>query len=148
MAAIGIKETPSATTSELATAFDEWLDGLDTPQATLTKHNMEILAKSMRKSMALRDAMLLSGIYATSPQCKVVGEVKIDGIKTADPESIWLQTGKEGGISKERFMDYFDGRDVAYAIKLGKVKRFVRPRPLSYYEPQVHSAPQSFVYID
>lgn len=45
-------------------------------------------------------------------------------------------------------MDYFDGRDVAYAIKLGKVKRFVRPRPLSYYEPQVHSAPQSFVYID
>lgn len=58
MAAIGIKETPSATTSELATAFDEWLDGLDTPQATLTKHNMEILAKSMRKSMALRDAML------------------------------------------------------------------------------------------
>ena len=87
-------------------------------------------------------------IYATSPQCKVVGEVKIDGIKTADPESIWLQTGKEGGISKERFMDYFDGRDVAYAIKLGKVKRFVRPRPLSYSEPQVHSAPQSFVYID
>lgn len=64
MAAIGIKETPSATTSELATAFDEWLDGLDTPQATLTKHNMEILAKSMRKSMALRDAMLLSVICA------------------------------------------------------------------------------------
>lgn len=52
MTAIDIKETPSATTSELAAAFDEWLDGLDTPQATLTKHNMEILAKSMRKSMA------------------------------------------------------------------------------------------------
>lgn len=68
MAAIGIKETPSATTSELATAFDEWLDGLDTPQATLTKHNMEILAKSMRKSMALRDAMLLSVICAGNPE--------------------------------------------------------------------------------
>lgn len=68
MAAIGIKETPSATTSELATAFDEWLDGLDTPQATLTKHSMEILAKSMRKSMALRDAMLLSVICAGNPE--------------------------------------------------------------------------------
>ena len=66
MAAIGIKETPSTTTS-LATAFDEWLDGLDTPQATLTKHSMEILAKSMRKSMALRDAMLLSVICAGIP---------------------------------------------------------------------------------
>ena len=87
-------------------------------------------------------------IYATSPQCEVVGEAEIMGIKTADPESIWLQTGEEGGISRERFMDYFDGHDVAYAIKLGRVKRFVRPRPLSYYEPQVHAAPQSFVYID
>lgn len=67
MAAIGIKETPSTTTS-LATAFDEWLDGLDTPQATLTKHSMEILAKSMRKSMALRDAMLLSVICAGNPE--------------------------------------------------------------------------------
>lgn len=68
MAAIGIKETPSATTSDLAAAFDEWLDGLDTPQATLTKHSMEILAKSMRKSMALRDAMLLSVICAGNPE--------------------------------------------------------------------------------
>ena len=39
MAAIDTKKTPSATTSELTTAFDEWLDGLDTPQATLTKHS-------------------------------------------------------------------------------------------------------------
>ena len=68
MTAIDIKETPSATTSELAVAFDEWLDGLDTPQATLTKHNMEILAKSMRKSMALRDAILLSVICAGNPE--------------------------------------------------------------------------------
>lgn len=68
MAAIDIKETPSATTSELAAAFDEWLDGLDTPQATLTKHSMEILAKSMRKSMALRDAILLSVICAGNPE--------------------------------------------------------------------------------
>ena len=68
MAAIDIKETPSATTSELVAAFDEWLDGLDTPQATLTKHSMEILAKSMRKSMALRDAILLSVICAGNPE--------------------------------------------------------------------------------
>lgn len=68
MAAIDIKETPSATTSELAAAFDEWLDGLDTPQATLTKRSMEILAKSMRKSMALRDAILLSVICAGNPE--------------------------------------------------------------------------------
>ena len=68
MAAIDIKETPSATTSELAAAFDEWLDGLDTPQATLTKRSMEILAKSMRKSMALRDAMLMSVICAGNPE--------------------------------------------------------------------------------
>ena len=66
MAAIDIKETPSTTT--FATAFDEWLDGLDTPQATLTKHSMEILAKSMRKNMALRDAILLSVICAGNPE--------------------------------------------------------------------------------
>lgn len=68
MAGIGIKENTSTTTEGLATAFDEWLDGLDTMQATPTKHSMEILAKSMRESMALRDAMLLSVVCAGNPE--------------------------------------------------------------------------------
>lgn len=68
MAVIGIKENTSTTTEGLAVAFDEWIDGLDTPQATLTKHSMEILAESMRKSMALRDAMLLSVVCAGNPE--------------------------------------------------------------------------------
>lgn len=52
------------------------------------------------------------------------------------------------GISRDRFMDYFAGRDTAYAIELRDVRRLERPMLLSDYAPGVRSAPQSFVYID
>ena len=87
-------------------------------------------------------------IYATSPQCRVVAEAKIAGIMQSTPEDIWRRTSKHGGISRDRFMDYFANRDTAYAIELRQVRRFNRPRSLSDYAPKVRSAPQSFVYID
>lgn len=68
MAANGIKENPTTTTPELTTAFDEWLDGLQTEHPTLSKKAMETLAESMRKNMAVRDALLMSVICAGHPE--------------------------------------------------------------------------------
>lgn len=68
MADTDTKENPTATQSDIRIALDEWLDGLDTPQATLTKHSMETLAKTMRKNMAVRDSILVSVICSNSPE--------------------------------------------------------------------------------
>lgn len=87
-------------------------------------------------------------VYATSPQRRVVAEARIAGIMESTPEDIWRRTSDRGGISRDRFMDYFAGRDTAYAIELRDVRRLERPMLLSDYAPGVRSAPQSFVYID
>lgn len=68
MTGIETKENPTMATSGIAAAFDEWLNGLDNPQATLTKHSMEILAKTMKGNMALRDAIILSVIGDGNPE--------------------------------------------------------------------------------
>lgn len=86
-------------------------------------------------------------IYATLPVGKVVAEVGIAGVMESTPEDIWERTHEEGGISEARFMDYFRGRDMAYAIRLGSVRVFDDPLPLPDYAPGVARAPQSFAYI-
>lgn len=85
-------------------------------------------------------------IYSTSPQQRVVAEVEVVGILESDPEDIWNKTHDKAGISHKKFMAYFDGTDVAYAIELGLVNRYPHPRALSSYA-EVSAPPQSFVYV-
>ncbi len=85
-------------------------------------------------------------IYSTSPQQRVVAEVGVVGILESDPIDIWKKTHDKAGISYKAFMAYFDGVDVAYAIELGLVNRYPRPRLLSSYA-EVSAPPQSFVYV-
>lgn len=87
-------------------------------------------------------------IYATSPRCAVVAEAGIARIIAEKPEDLWTRTHKHGGISKDRFMAYFRGRDVAYAIEIGQVTRYKEPQALSEYAPEVKAPPQSYVYLE
>ena len=61
------------------------------------------------------------------------------------PEELWKLTKEESGISKEFFDEYFEGRKIAYAYKLGKIKVYDEPKTLLDYG--IKAAPQSFVYI-
>ena len=84
-------------------------------------------------------------VYASSPVQRVIGEFQIEDVIEDAPESVWRQTQRFAGISREFFMSYFKGRDLAYAIKVGSPRLFARKRKLSYYH--VETAPQSFVYV-
>jgi Uncharacterized conserved protein len=84
-------------------------------------------------------------IYSTSPDMKIVGEVKVDGILEMSPTKLWELTKKDAGISRAKFREYFQGRKVGYAYILGNVTAFDPPRPLESYG--LKYAPQSFVYI-
>lgn len=85
-------------------------------------------------------------IYATRPVCAVVGMVDVCGIVSGTPDFVWGQTKNAAGIRREFFDSYFDGRDIAYAYKLGRVIKFDEPKKLSDFN--VRAAPQAFVYID
>ena len=62
------------------------------------------------------------------------------------PEQLWLLTREGAGISKEFYDEYFCGREVAFAYKLGRVHIFETPKELSEFG--VKAAPQSYIYIE
>lgn len=83
-------------------------------------------------------------IYTTSPVCRILAEAHITRILQDTPQGLWDRTHRHGGISRDKFMRYFQDRDTAYAIQLGELARFATPRTLADYH--VKTAPQSFIY--
>ncbi len=86
-------------------------------------------------------------IYATMPVGKVIGEFDIDEIISASPNEIWNLTDQYSGITKRFFTEYFDGREIAHAIKIKKTKRYDEPIDLLKILPH-GIAPQSFCYLN
>lgn len=85
-------------------------------------------------------------VYATLPVARVIGRFKIDDIYIDAPGSLWKKTGQRGGVTKEKFDAYFEGRERGFAIKVGKPTRFAVPQALSRYVPS-NTPPQSFCYV-
>lgn len=85
-------------------------------------------------------------IYATSPVKKIVGEVDVIDILDLPPEEMWNITYCESGISKKFFDEYYLNKEIAYAFKLGNVKKYNEPKSLS--DVGIDFVPQSFLYLD
>ncbi len=97
-----------------------------------------------RKIAAKKDISSII-IYETTPVKRIVAEAEIIDVLMFTPEELWEQTKDASGIDKVFFDEYFKGREVAYAYKLGKVKKYETPKTLLEYG--IKAAPQSFVYI-
>ena len=96
-----------------------------------------------RKIAAKKDISSII-IYETTPVKRIVAEAEIIDVLMFTPEELWAQTKDASGIDKVFFDEYFKGREVAYAYKLGKVKKYEPPKTLLEYG--IKAAPQSFVY--
>jgi predicted transcriptional regulator/adenylate kinase len=79
-------------------------------------------------------------IYATSPLQKCVAVAEIEKTLQGTPACIWQKTRYASGIPRTQFMEYFKGRSVAYAYKLGRVHRVTQT-------DDVVPGPQSFSYL-
>lgn len=84
-------------------------------------------------------------IYETTPIKKIVAEAEIVDVLMLTPEELWNRTKDASGITKDFFDKYFEGRDLAYAYKLGEIKVYAQPKSLLDFG--IKSAPQSFVYV-
>lgn len=78
-------------------------------------------------------------IYETAPVSKLIGYVTLGKIREGTPYRIWKDYGAKGGISKEAFDQYFEGKKKAYAIPLVSPKKYLDPTHLD-------NPPQSFRY--
>ncbi|MDY0903082.1 ASCH domain-containing protein [Pantoea agglomerans] len=85
-------------------------------------------------------------IYATKPVGKLVGEFEVTNIHEGSPEFIWKLTKPFAGIEKKYFDSYYEGRNKAVAIAIGKVNVFETPMDLNSLGERI-TPPQSFCYI-
>ena len=87
-------------------------------------------------------------LYVNSKVKKILGSFEVDDIIEGSPQEIWEKCKEYGGISKEDFFKYFEGSNVAYAIKIKNVEQF--PEPIDPYTQHIFknfTPPQSFYYL-
>lgn len=93
-----------------------------------------------------RDNIKKAYVYASKPVGLVMGEFVIDTIIKSEPESLWRKTMEAAGISKDFFDEYFDGKNIAYALKVGTVTVYKNPKTLKEMF-DINRPPQSFMYV-
>lgn len=96
-----------------------------------------------RKTLLKKDVESIL-VYSTSPVKKVVCEIKLLEVVKGTLEYVYSKTNKESGITLEEFNNYFKNKSIAYAYKLGTIKRL----NLTLKEIGVSTAPQSYQYIE
>ncbi len=84
-------------------------------------------------------------VYASSPVQRVIGEFDIATILIDEPTALWKETKEHSGITKDFFFDYFDQRDIGYAIEVKDVRRYKNSQCLRTHYKK--TPPQSFCYV-
>jgi len=98
-----------------------------------------------RKAIFKNDRIKTIIVYASSPVQQVIGEFEIEKIINHDIDTLWGLTQQFSGISEEYFYQYFAEKEIGYAIKIKKTKRYKRPKCLRADYNLV--PPQSFAYF-
>jgi predicted transcriptional regulator len=91
----------------------------------------------------------LALVYVSSPVKELQGCFEVSRIDSGSPSALWKRCGKQSGVSRQTFMDYFQGKAVAHALvikRAWKLPAAVRLASLrerrSGFRP-----PQNFQYL-
>jgi predicted transcriptional regulator len=71
-------------------------------------------------------------VYVPGPQKALIGEIIINRILEGSPTKIWRATSHAAGIDQKRFMEYFNGRERAYALVITDKKKYPKSAPLGW----------------
>ncbi|MDR1792647.1 MAG: hypothetical protein LBR36_04300, partial [Bacteroidales bacterium] len=58
---------------------------------------------------------------------------------------LWQITQQFAGINKDFYDEYFADKEMAFAIQVGRIRKYPKPKRLSDYD--IDYAPQSFAYL-
>ena len=100
------------------------------------------LRRAVFRSTAVRKVV----IYASSPVRLVIGEFTMGGILALDPKELWAITAKGACVDQEFFDEYFRGREIGFALKIYRPKRYGKPLRLAEHFGLARP-PQSFCYL-
>lgn len=98
-----------------------------------------------RKSIFKNKDVKTVVVYASSPVQQVIGEFEIEKILNLELDVLWNLTQDFSGISEDFFYEYFADKELGYAIKIKKAKKYNKPKNLR--EEFNLFPPQSFTYL-
>jgi predicted transcriptional regulator len=98
-----------------------------------------------RKNIFKRNDVNKVVVYASSPVQRIIGEFDIKSILCEELDKLWEITREFSGITKQFYDTYFANKEMAFAIQIGDVKKYPRPKYLSNFH--INFAPQSFAYL-
>jgi type I restriction enzyme S subunit len=99
-----------------------------------------------RKRIPQDDTVRQVLIYSSHPVKRVVAEFTLGGFLSGPSEWLWGQTSEIGGIAREVFAQYFEGKEIAYAYQIDNLQVFEHSRPLAEYG--LERGPQDFCYVE
>ena len=128
------------------------------PKGTLMlslKPEYAVMLLSGKKTVELRrvrprvepgDVVLL---YATLPECRIVGFCHVTEVILAVPTALWSDVGSASGVSRVDFDRYFEGAQIAVGIVMERPTRITERLSLKELRRLVPGfrPPQSFRYI-
>ncbi|MCP3911832.1 MAG: ASCH domain-containing protein [Actinomycetia bacterium] len=88
---------------------------------------------SGRKTVELRrraptvDPGATAVLYATMPECAVIGTAEVRSVESLRLGPLWRQFGSEAAVTQAEFRDYFCGASDGCAIQLGEVRALAEP---------------------
>ncbi|WP_300261176.1 hypothetical protein [Clostridium sp.] len=86
-------------------------------------------------------------VYATVPIKKIVATFDIIQVIEGSPEEVWNRCGQDSGSTKGSLMNYFKGKNLVYALKVGNFKWLKYPIDPREYIDKFYP-PQFFQYVD
>lgn len=99
-----------------------------------------------RRTWAAGDVETIA-IYASSPVQRLVGLVTVSDVVRAEPAALWTYcSNRGGGMSEAELQEYFDGKEVGFAVLLKDATPFtsgIDPHEIV----ENFSPPQSFRYL-
>ncbi len=86
-------------------------------------------------------------IYSTNPKKRIIGYFEYSGYLSGTPDEIWNITKEFSGIDKNSYFEYFNNKELAYAIRIKNLNIFDVPLdPKNNIEN--FKSPQSYMYLD
>ncbi len=88
-------------------------------------------------------------IYSSAPKMALLASAVVESIESGSLESMWRRVRTAAGVSRAEYLEYFEGAEVAAAIRLSDVTAFDKPMSLSelrerwpWFRP-----PQSYCFV-
>jgi predicted transcriptional regulator len=87
-------------------------------------------------------------IYASSPEQRLIGAARIEGVMRMTPAGLWRSFRERACVERSLFDDYFNGAREGFGVLLGACARFADPIPVSELRERFRFfPPQSYRYI-